>query len=600
MTARPTLKVEFGFGSTWQTADSSIVWTDVTKWVRKTRGLGSRRGRSSELDEHRAGSCSFELDNSDRRFDPQHASGPYFANLKPGVPVKVTGTANSTAAQGFRGFLGGWPQDYLRANRLAVVVITATDGFEKLATAATPVSPYALHLQRNLEPERWFPLSDAAGSLTAVDLGTVPESGTAPNEVTFGADTLDGGGSAATFVANAGIKLHTSPSTPTRRSVSFIIKTTAASGHAYFDQFGTGGFRIAIGSDAVGGFLQIGDSTYVRSNVAINDGQPHQVTACANSPGLLYIDGVDRNAGFVSGASAPPITNEPTIAPNFVGTLAHLAFHETDLTSTDAGNLNSAFLGWSGDLTGARIGRLLDVVGWPADLRDIATGLTTLGRATLGTPVLSLLRSVEAAEQGRFFISRAGKATFRDRYYHQTVTEGTTAQATFSDGAANVSYSGLGYDYDLSRVLNRIRASRSGGQVITVSDATSIATHGERTDDVTGLDLQTDAEVRSLAEYRLDRYKSPSLRARPISVLLQSLPPAQQATVLALELGYRVNLKRTPQGVGSAIDADSIVESIDHEIEDRSWRTTLTLSPVDTRVHAVWGTSLWDTGLWGY
>ncbi len=56
-------------------------WTDVTQWVRE---VSSRRGVPTRLPAAmRSGTLTVRFDNRDRRFDPTHATDPYFGKLKP-------------------------------------------------------------------------------------------------------------------------------------------------------------------------------------------------------------------------------------------------------------------------------------------------------------------------------------------------------------------------------------------------------------------------------------------------------------------------------------------------------------------------------------
>ena len=81
--------IEIGFGYTWQTASASIDWVDVTGYVLEGDGMTMSSGASSARGKVDAGQLSFSLLNSDRRFDPTHAAGPYYGELLPGVPVRI-------------------------------------------------------------------------------------------------------------------------------------------------------------------------------------------------------------------------------------------------------------------------------------------------------------------------------------------------------------------------------------------------------------------------------------------------------------------------------------------------------------------------------
>ena len=76
--AIPHVVTEIAFAS--QPADLNPVWTTVSPYVKE---IHSKYGRSNPLEDIDAGSCSYILDNRDRRFEPLYASSPYSPNIKP-------------------------------------------------------------------------------------------------------------------------------------------------------------------------------------------------------------------------------------------------------------------------------------------------------------------------------------------------------------------------------------------------------------------------------------------------------------------------------------------------------------------------------------
>ncbi len=70
-------------------AFSGFVWTDVTSYV---RAINITRGRTDELSNFESGNASIVLDNRDRRFDPFHATGPYYGKLLPRRHIRVRGS----------------------------------------------------------------------------------------------------------------------------------------------------------------------------------------------------------------------------------------------------------------------------------------------------------------------------------------------------------------------------------------------------------------------------------------------------------------------------------------------------------------------------
>ncbi len=70
----------------------------------------------------------------------------------------------------------------------------------------------------------------------------------------------------------------------------------------------------------------------------------------------------------------------------------------------------------AGDLSGTRINQILDQIGWPASMRDVDAGLTTL-QADPGTARTSLaaMETVTISEYGALYVDASGSFVFQDR-----------------------------------------------------------------------------------------------------------------------------------------------------------------------------------------
>lgn len=107
MATWPTLRAQVAF----DTAPLAAVptWTTIHEGTttQRVRTAECRHGRSFELDAFQPGQLTLELENSDRRFDPLHATGPYYGKLLPrkrcrlqadwGAYLNLTGAAASGA-----------------------------------------------------------------------------------------------------------------------------------------------------------------------------------------------------------------------------------------------------------------------------------------------------------------------------------------------------------------------------------------------------------------------------------------------------------------------------------------------------------------------
>ena len=102
----PTLRAQVAFDTDPLETPS---WTTIHEGTTTQRATSAtvRTGRAFELDPFQPGRMTLRLDNSDRRFDPLHASGPYFGKLLPrkrtrlqadwGAYLNLTGASTSGA-----------------------------------------------------------------------------------------------------------------------------------------------------------------------------------------------------------------------------------------------------------------------------------------------------------------------------------------------------------------------------------------------------------------------------------------------------------------------------------------------------------------------
>lgn len=227
----------------------------------------------------------------------------------------------------------------------------------------------------------------------------------------------------------------------------------------------------------------------------------------------------------------------------------------------------------SAESSGTRVGQILTEAGWPTSKRDIATGEVTLQADTPGedTNVVDYLLTVTETEFGAFFMSREGNATFRDRQASQDFTSPVVL------GGTGIPISAVALDYGTENLYNSVTLSRANGGTVTTSDATSQSAYGASEYTKSGLLFDDDAELGELASYLLSRYKNPALRVQSVTVLMEGLGTADQATVAALEVADPVQVTFTPS-VGSAITQYASVDRIDHSISPSSHTVTLSMS----------------------
>ena len=222
------------------------------------------------------------------------------------------------------------------------------------------------------------------------------------------------------------------------------------------------------------------------------------------------------------------------------------------------------------ELSSARMSRLLDAFGWSSTDRAISTGdLQVKAGQGLDTNLLTALKDVESAEQGQFYMSADGKATFRDRNYKRT--QQFNSQATFGNGVGEMPFSDVITTLDDSRILNIISVTRDGGTEQTLTDPDSIALYGSRENSLSGTLNVTDADALSIAEQRLTQFKDTSSRIEGMIVNPLSNTSLWNQ-VLIRELGDKITIK-IPTPVSTTMEFGVHIDRISHTVSaiNQTW-----------------------------
>jgi hypothetical protein len=251
----------------------------------------------------------------------------------------------------------------------------------------------------------------------------------------------------------------------------------------------------------------------------------------------------------------------PVVDP--LGELASITFDEWMTTASETG--------------GTRLGAVLDrpEVNYTAN-RDFDTGISTLQAdlVSWGSNVLNYCQLVAKSDFGYFFASRSGVITFRDRH----AVLNASAAVSFADTSAGIRYRSISLSNGSDFLYNYVGVDRTGGTLQTLSDQTSIDAYKTRSLALSGLLLDSDAQSADMAQYLLSVYKDPATRVSSVTVQLARLSDEEQQSVLRLDLTDIVSVTFTPNGIGSAITQDCIVEGIAHDIEPGSHIVTLSLT----------------------
>ena len=608
---------------------SSITYTDVSTYVRNVQ---IKRGRSSELDDFTTGNCQIILSNEDRTFDPENTAGPYYGRITPGRPIRIQATAPGGSAQTiFQGYVDQWDQQYTNPSD-AVAAVTASDAFKVLNLIILP-SYWEYQVREDGPPTCWFRFDDGNTPSTPYDTISGKSSGTwrwiaTDANVPSVADEATDGDSTGSLVVNdtsvsasfAGLKYVDfsaelwpfSASDYLAKTVECWIQTTSATTTGTSGIFYRPGneFMISLrltGYNPVGfGVLKAvwgsattpNTATEIQSTVNVGDGKPHHVVMrwdSATSAKQLWVDGILATITDTFTTSAPVQTKttvgRPFVASadttrnatvGFAGIIDELAFYgNTALTAAQIADHYAIGKGnyQTGDTATQRLESLLPMADWMSDGETFSTATSTMqGINTQGKTLLSALKECETADQGRLFCDRSGLVKFISHNEMAVNSTFNTSQRTFGDGTGELPYLDLEFNYNDQLIFNRSIASRQNGATATGNDTTSQGQYFIRTDSQSGLINDTDQAMTDIANVRIATYKQPQLRIEQMRFSPRRLTSMYSATITD-DIGTRITVKRRPQGVGSVISKELIVEGISHDIGISSWVTTYNLSP---------------------
>ena len=248
------------------------------------------------------------------------------------------------------------------------------------------------------------------------------------------------------------------------------------------------------------------------------------------------------------------------------------------------------------ELTGTRIGRVLDAAGWSSSARNIATGQSTIDAYTFADAdyiaPLPHLQAVADSELGAFYMGNDGRATFLDR----RSSYGSGSAGAFSDispppgSFINITgYSNIQTSYDKDLIYTDVRVTPSSGVYQEALDSALIAKYFLRLLPRTVL-LSTNADALSQAEYLLSLYKNPALRIAQITVTPGTSTTAW-GQVLARELSDRITTIEHPPGGGSTITQDSFIQQIDFSVGTDPAGAKVTWQLLPAAVQGFWRAS---------
>jgi len=281
-------------------------------------------------------------------------------------------------------------------------------------------------------------------------------------------------------------------------------------------------------------------------------------------------------SGFITGYS--------TTTPKFTGDVVY-----TTITAVDAfrlaqnAQISTVTGATAGQYSGTRIGKILDAISWPASMRDIDTGLTTM-QVDPGTPrtALEAMQTVELSEYGSLYVDASGSFVFQDRTF---TTNSVNATATvFNDNGTGISYFNALWLLNDVLIYNSAQITRTGGTTQSTSNQASIDKYFVHSYNQQNLLMETDATALDYGRAYVASRAETTTRCDAITLDLYT---ANYNTGILAALGLDffdpVSITTTQPAVSgtSTLSKTLQVFGVAHNITPNSWKTTFTtLEPI--------------------
>jgi len=234
----------------------------------------------------------------------------------------------------------------------------------------------------------------------------------------------------------------------------------------------------------------------------------------------------------------------------------------------------------AGNLSGTRINQILDEIDWPASMRDIDAGLTTM-QADPGTnrTALQAMVTVSESEYGALYVDADGSFVFQDRGVTAGSIGGTPT--AFADDGSGIPYFDASWILNDVLVFNKATITRLGGTAQVAINQASIDKYFLHSYFLNDLLMQSDAVALDYAQAYVASRAETSIRCD--AVVLDLYTPNYNAGIIAaLDLDFfdPISVLTTQPG-GSTISKTLQIFGVRMFITPNSWKTTFTtLEPV--------------------
>ena len=238
---------------------------------------------------------------------------------------------------------------------------------------------------------------------------------------------------------------------------------------------------------------------------------------------------------------------------------------------------------FAGQLSGNRIQDILSFAGFPASMRSINPGLSTM-QADPGTQrsALQAIQTVEQSEFGAFYMSRQGEAKFLDRLSVEQLADITARLYSDTGAAGTQPYSSIDFAYDDQLILNNVTVTAlNSPNPQTITSQESIDRYFIKSGQRTGILVQSDEEANDQARTLVAARKTAELRIDSMNLNIAAETNQENIVInLTSDIYSLVNIEKTMPG-GSTVSRELFIQGVQHDVTPTTWNTKLlTAEPI--------------------
>jgi len=234
----------------------------------------------------------------------------------------------------------------------------------------------------------------------------------------------------------------------------------------------------------------------------------------------------------------------------------------------------------AGNLSGTRINQILDEIDWPATMRDVDAGLTTLQNDPgSNRTALQALQVCTESEYGALYIDASGSFVFQDRGVTASSIGG--AVTVFADNGTGILYNNASWTLNDVLIFNKATITRAGGTAQVAINQASIDKYFLHSYFLNDLLMQSDSVALDYAQAYVASRAETTIRCDAITLDLYT-ENYNTGIIAALDLEFFDPIKViTTQPGGSTIEKTLQIFGTRNSITPNSWKTTFTtLEPV--------------------